>query len=252
MASKFRNYGNGVSLIEILVACAVASLLAALLIPTLNRSRVSAAQSGCQSNLRTIMKAAILYTTDRGGILPDMVYWRNDREELQEYSLVPYLYGNVPVGTIGIRTSVFACQVAQQHPHFQTDASDLRPRYDYLNGTYGLNVFMHGTNESGGSISNYEKWREENPVAWRITGVVNPQQAPFFMDGAVTPNGSVVRYSVYQSLGRARVHSGNHAAAGTWTTPFLHGEKQINIVFVDGHVQSLNRQQVEEMNWSGR
>lgn len=245
------NDSAGISLIEIVVACAVALLLAALLIPLLSNTRVVAAQTGCHSNLRTIVKAAILYSVDKGGVLPDLVYWRNDRNELREHSLVPYLYGNVPEGTIGIRTSVFSCQVAQRNPRFQTDDTDSRPRYDYLKGTYGLNVFMHGTNESGGSIGNYEEWREKNPVAWRIGNVMNPQAAPFFMDGSVLPNGEVVRYSVYQSRPRARVDSGNNPPAGAWTTPYLHSDKRINVVFVDGHIQSLNRQQVDDMDWSG-
>ena len=55
------------TLIELLVVIAVIAILAALLLPVLGRSRLSAQRAKCMSNLRQLGVAAELYWDDSGG-----------------------------------------------------------------------------------------------------------------------------------------------------------------------------------------
>jgi prepilin-type N-terminal cleavage/methylation domain-containing protein len=61
---------NGFSMTELLVVLAVIAMLAALLIPTLSRSRNTAYRVYCLHNLGQIQLASSMYSMDNAGILP--------------------------------------------------------------------------------------------------------------------------------------------------------------------------------------
>lgn len=59
------------TLVEVLVVLAILSVLAALVIPMINRAMVSAKSSACASNMRQIGVAMMTYASDYGGELPE-------------------------------------------------------------------------------------------------------------------------------------------------------------------------------------
>jgi prepilin-type N-terminal cleavage/methylation domain-containing protein len=60
----------GFTLVELLVVMAIIALLAALLLPALTRSKVSAQRTACLNNLRQVSIGTHLYALDNGDTLP--------------------------------------------------------------------------------------------------------------------------------------------------------------------------------------
>ena len=63
------------ALVELLATLAVLSILAALLLPALSRSKIKARETLCISNLRQINSGFHLYVMDNGGRFPAGILW---------------------------------------------------------------------------------------------------------------------------------------------------------------------------------
>ncbi|MCD4825038.1 MAG: prepilin-type N-terminal cleavage/methylation domain-containing protein [Phycisphaerae bacterium] len=83
---------HGFTLIELLIVIAILSLLASILLPSLNRAKEMAKRMACASNLKAVGLAQIVYSNDYGRKSPPAVWqgppgsgtWRN----------ILYLYGD--------------------------------------------------------------------------------------------------------------------------------------------------------------
>lgn len=84
---------SGFTLIEKLVVIAIVTVLLGILLPAIRGVLERGEAIQCSSNLRQIGAAALLWTNDHDGQLPDMgnCFSRSD----QDYSLFPYL--NLPL-----------------------------------------------------------------------------------------------------------------------------------------------------------
>jgi len=128
------------TLIELLVVIAIIAILSAMLLPALARSRLSAQSAACESNLRQLGLATLLYWDEGGGncfecgptnINSGQLWWfgwlgpgaEGHRPfDLSAGKLVPYLNGS----------DVRLCpSLDSQSPHFKLKATNVICSYGY-------------------------------------------------------------------------------------------------------------------------
>ncbi len=74
--SRITNHqARGFTLIELLVVIAIIAILAAMLLPALNKARENGRRAACMSNIKQLGLACLLYTEDFNSALPATQYW---------------------------------------------------------------------------------------------------------------------------------------------------------------------------------
>lgn len=88
------------TLIELLIVIAIIAILAAMLLPALNKARGLARQISCTNNLKQIGTQFIMYVDDNHGWVPTLSY-RSDRETTAPYDYIALICGISPTSAIG-------------------------------------------------------------------------------------------------------------------------------------------------------
>jgi len=115
------------TLIELLVVIAIISILAALVVPVLNRGKESARSARCLSNLHQIGIGLQLYVSDNGNRLPALVDWLGS--SLTNAQLI----NRVLLDHVG-SSNVFRCP------------SDQRGVFEQTGSSYSWNFLLNGQN----------------------------------------------------------------------------------------------------------
>jgi len=68
---------NGFTLVELLTVISIILILAALVVPAVNRMRDGAATAGCASNMRQCMAMSLLFAAEQNGRLPKLYVGNN-------------------------------------------------------------------------------------------------------------------------------------------------------------------------------
>ena len=147
--SERKNYpGNTFTLIELLVVIAIIAILAALLLPSLNRAREIARRTHCLNNLRQLGTGMLGYADDYNGwgvqddgyyarrYLFGPIYTPRDR-----HTLIPYLHGKLcAVADLGINDvmPVAVCSSGRR------DGKEITAPNDggTPNGSYSFNTYL--------------------------------------------------------------------------------------------------------------
>ena len=187
------------ALIEVLVVVVICATLAAILFPTFARSREKARQTSCQSNLKQIMLAALMYAGDYDGRLPDASHWP---EQLLPYHKNKHLYV-CPTDETGAKVSyAMNPRYSGADTHEYPDAAELIVFFDA--DETGAPVARHHDGTNCGFMDGHVKWMKGVPDQLSpTTGFAPPTHGYGLADRlkiAYTASAEIWVRSIYQAL----------------------------------------------------
>ncbi len=226
----FRNF----TLIELLVVIAIIAILAAMLLPALNKTRDKARSLTCLNQLKQIGTAVQLYTSDYDSVIPGYQMSSAVTEEENRWvaKLNPYV-GNMPW--------LWACPSSAQAGNasamnylrnYRTPSSTF---FSELRKIQGIGI--NATNWSGSTIP-----RISFAYSWLKTGQIkNVSQLIYSGDCAGENLGNTqgqLRFEAY-------VYPNTNALR---MQPYHNNLKIINMQFLDGHCEAV--EQAKAYRWS--
>ena len=242
-----RSFGpGGFTLIELLVVIAIIAILAALLLPALSVAKERGRRAKCQSNLRQVGLALIMYVNDNNSYFPTysattIVSPPESLLQNNEFymwgaptnSLSPDVPGrprllNSYLGfdSVGQNVSADVCPDDKANPYLASTTGKTQPNYMYCGNSYQYNTGLDGKNGPGGDLG-----AGRIPVLYqqRFESLANPSLL-------VAAGDMTSVYPQYYSLGRTQPW---------YAFFFIHDPKKqfSNLLFVDGHVQYLLMQE---------
>ncbi len=202
---------GGFTLIELLVVIAIIAILAAILLPALQRAREKARQAVCQSNLKQIGLAIIMYAGEYNSYVPPASVDNNDGPSWE--NLIYTYAGN---------WDVFIC------PSDETGmASFIKNNWGGLKSSYAFNAQVSELTDVDG-----DRWY--GPA--KLSRIPNPTRVLMIVENYGASNGALRANNM-----SVRVWQSGNTLFSIWNTPTRYGVHGgvSNWLFCDGHVESL-------------
>jgi prepilin-type processing-associated H-X9-DG protein/prepilin-type N-terminal cleavage/methylation domain-containing protein len=207
------------TLVELLVSIAVIAILAAMLLPALNRSRQSAWRAECTSNLRQLGMATEMYWDDNQGNCFRYIFGSTNYGQI-------YWFGWIGPGPEGQRP--FDLSRGALHPYLNDSRVRICPALNYALAQFKLKadgvVFSYGYNLYLSTTSS------QPPIG--MTKIPHPTDTVLFADAAqvndfqapASPSNPMLEEWYYVDTNTS--YPNGH---------FRHNQKA-NVIFCDGHV----------------
>ncbi|MBI4323959.1 MAG: type II secretion system protein [Chloroflexi bacterium] len=241
------------TLIELLVVVAIIAILAAMLLPALSRAKLKGQQTACRNNLRQMGLGFLLYVNDHGKTYP-IAY------DAQHFWMALLRTSSIPVDAIRLcpTAPVPVKRLADQEMWGSALAAWYGPKRTPLQwntgfeGSYGMNGWMYSAEGDVGFGDASLHFSKEGQFQ-------QPTRHPVFADCAWadgwpqatdTParNLLVDRGSMMARFCIAR-HGSARRPPPTLVPPGSVLAGAINMVFVDGHVETVKLENLWQIYW---
>ncbi len=227
------------TLIELLVVIAIIAILAAMLLPALNKARSKAHQSQCISNLKTFGNGVQLYAIDHDSLGPPVVlcddsqyivnsWWHQNTQYLQ-VSGINYMK---PDPQNIIRTML--CPSSRGYRTGIEDNSAYYANYKEYGSTrnsYGRNITPKGYN-----------WLDPKVRAVKLGLLRSPSEKVDFID-ALNAGVRIEEANPVDTVGADEMENWG-SVPNTIKKVFYRHNTYANAAFYDGHVSSLKSQEL--------
>jgi prepilin-type N-terminal cleavage/methylation domain-containing protein/prepilin-type processing-associated H-X9-DG protein len=229
------------TLIELLVVIAIIGILAAMLLPALNKAREKGRTAVCISNLHQITVAIRMYVDDNAQYLPTASYGSGATEGPWPKLLGPYMPRRGATAT-AMANRTFICPSAQ-YPGYQNQN---------LGYTYSCTGAMLGLPVAGSGLTALLPRKD-------IEIETNPSETPLIFDCKLDSgniNSPDARSNIPWDSGSysAKNDLGSGGPNATGNLDFRHGNSSMNILYYDGSVRTVTFQQAQQISeclWDG-
>jgi len=238
-------YARGFTLIELLVVIAIIGILAAMLLPALNKAREKGRMAVCISNLRQMSIAIHLYTDENDGYMPTPSYGPGALQGPWPKLLAKYMphRDNLKTNATAQASLVFICPSAKYAGFLNQD----------IGLSYACTGAMLGHALGGTSLTSGQPRKE-------VEVTTNPTETPLIVEGKRDTTKTLADcQSNFPWGGNANFAAGTDLGLASSdlckALDFRHSNNSIDILYFDGSVRNVTWEQAKQFTqslWEGR